>query len=67
MESLLKALMKSTKKSETSRNERPDVEREMRRREFIAAASRLQDADSWKKKVMANLNITDLEDGSTQI
>ena len=58
LKSLLEALMQPTKKKEVTQETRTDVEREIRRREFVAAASKLQDDDSWKKTVMANLDIT---------
>ena len=44
--SIIKALMQPTKKREISLQNRTEVEREIRRREFVAAASRLQDDDS---------------------
>ena len=45
----------------------PSIERELRRKEFLAAARRLQDGDVWKEKVKAQLNIENLDDNSTQI
>ena len=58
LKSLLEALMQPNKKKEVTQETRTDVEREIRRREFVAAASKVQDDDSWKKTVMANLDIT---------
>ena len=58
LKSLLEALMQPSKKKEVAQETRTDVEREIRRREFVAAASKLQDDDSWKKTVMANLDIS---------
>ena len=58
LKSLLEALIQPTRKYEVSQETRTEVEREIRRREFVAAASKLQDDHSWKKTVMTNLDIT---------
>ena len=43
------------------------VDREQRRKEFLAAARRLQDGDIWKEKVKTQPNIETLDESSTQI
>ena len=46
---------------------RTNLERELRRREFLTAACRLQDDDAWKEKVMTQLNVTDPSDKTIQM
>ena len=67
MRALLGALKQPAEKSGVPQLNSPAVDRERRRREFLAAARRLQDGDIWKEKVKAQLNIETLEESSTQM
>ena len=66
LRSLIKALKQPAGNSGEPHLNSPIVERELRRKEFLAAARRLPDGDTWKEKVKAQLNLTDL-DASSQV
>ena len=66
LRSLIKALKQPAGNSGESHLNSPIVERELRRKEFLTAARRLPDGDTWKEKVKAQLNLADL-DASSQV
>ena len=64
LRSLIKALKQPAGNSGESHLNYAVGERELRRKEFLAAARRLPDGDTWKEKVKAQLNLADLDASS---
>ena len=59
--------MQLSKRWDIPQQNRTDIECEIRRREFITAVSKLEDDDSWKKAVMANLDLTKWDQTTPQM